>query len=232
MRVYRLAGGRLEPIDVVALAEVVVSRTVQVYGSEKGQSSFEPLTEVDLANYDVRSLETQWKQAISSLARNSKFLKRDANANSNVEDGPGDVVSKAEDILTNGFMAYRFMTHQMDNFEDHADATNLHHELDQEMRTMENLDLEKYQDVAILGRRSIPHLLHSVSQLFPNTIPGDNVFEFRFRAKKLLYKWKPFILRDVLRDSLADPYIWKYERTGYHARLLCRRPVDETANEA
>ncbi|KAJ2926906.1 hypothetical protein H1R20_g10168, partial [Candolleomyces eurysporus] len=229
MKVYRFAGS-IGPVDVMALAEVVVSRTKQVCALEKGQSYLEPLTEVDLTNYDVGNFEIQWKQAISKLAGNSEFLNEDANSNSNVEDGLDDIASKIEEILTNRFTPYRFIFRGMHNARDHAD-TNLHRELDQEMRTMENLDLQKYQDVAILGRRSIPHLLCCIGQILPNTIPGDDVFEFRSRAKKLLDKWKPFILRDVLRDSLASPYIWRYERIGYQARLLCRRPFDETANE-
>ncbi|RXW21267.1 hypothetical protein EST38_g4593 [Candolleomyces aberdarensis] len=220
-------GGGFGPVDAVALAEVVVSRTEQVYGPEKGQSFFEPLTEVDLINYDVRNLEIQWKQTISNLAGNSEILNEGATASSNVEDGLDDIVTKMEDVLAKRFTPYPFVTHEIHTrlFAD----TNLHCELDQEMRTMENLDLDEYQDVAILGRRSIPHLLCRVSQLPPNTIPGDDVLEFRSRAKKLLDKWKPFIMRDILRDSLASPYIWRYGRN--RTRLLCRHSFDESADE-
>ncbi|RXW17288.1 hypothetical protein EST38_g8564 [Candolleomyces aberdarensis] len=92
---------------------------------------------------------------------------------------------------------------------------------------MENLDLGKYQDVAILGRRNIPYLLRCVGQMPYELIPGDDVFKFRSRAKKLLDKWKP----SILRDSLASPYIWRYGRGASTSRMFCHRSIDETANE-
>ncbi|RXW21266.1 hypothetical protein EST38_g4592 [Candolleomyces aberdarensis] len=129
-----------------------------------------------------------------------------------------------EDTLANRFIPSFGVMYVRDRTD-----TNLHREMDQEMRTMENLDLEKYRNVAILGRRSIPSLLCRVSQKPRNIIPGDKVFEFRCRAKKLLDKWKPFIMRDILHDSLVSPYIWRYERD--QARLLRRHPFDESADE-
>lgn len=38
------------------------------------------------------------------------------------------------------------------------------------------------------------------------TVPGDRVFRFRSRARKLNKKWKPFILRDIR----STPYRWSY----------------------
>ncbi|KAJ2926911.1 hypothetical protein H1R20_g10161, partial [Candolleomyces eurysporus] len=218
MKLYH--DGEPASIDTLALAEMVISRTQQSYYSEETQPPFKPLTEVDLQNYDVESLEIQWKQAISKILGDSECVKDGADADSNGEDSLGDVASKMEDILRN-----KFNRDWLDHRRDRADAS-LHRELDHEMRTVENLDLEKYRDVTVLAQRNIPYLLRCIGQMSSNLIPGDDVFEFRSRAKKLLDKWKPFILR----DTLASPYTWRYHGSGW-ARLVCRAPLDNTANK-
>ncbi|RXW21272.1 hypothetical protein EST38_g4587 [Candolleomyces aberdarensis] len=235
MRLYQ----RREPgsIDALALAEMVRSRKKQFYDSEEIQSRFEPLTEVDLQNYDVENLDIQWKQAISKIAGDSECVNNeDADTDSNGEDNLEDIASKMEDILRNKFIRDWFEYHHPDpqadcNCEEDHDRgradTDLHRELDQGMRTMENLDLEKYRDVTVLARRNIPSQLRCVQKMDSSSIPGDEVFDFRSRAEKLLNKWKPFILRDVL----ASPYLWKYHGNG--ARPMCYHPpsFDQTANE-
>jgi hypothetical protein len=169
-------------VDAEALAEMVVSRVERFCALDVGQSPFELVMEVELEDYDVESLETQWNQAISKITGNSDLecVNEGINANTNTEGSLADIASKMEDVLDNGIN--RFWLRCADDTD-----SDPHDELDREMRDMENLDLAKYQDVFIL----------SVSSSSPGSrvTLTDSIF---YTAKKYTL---PLVLypRDALR---------------------------------
>ncbi|TEB28949.1 hypothetical protein FA13DRAFT_1793446 [Coprinellus micaceus] len=66
------------------------------------------------------------------------------------------------------------------------------------MRTLEGRKVNKTNTMPLL-RYGYLGALHNLSQEAPGVIVGDRVFRFRTRARKLLSKWKPSILRDTRR---------------------------------
>ncbi|KAF6748601.1 hypothetical protein DFP72DRAFT_916413 [Ephemerocybe angulata] len=68
------------------------------------------------------------------------------------------------------------------------------------MRNLESLGL-KGGDLGThkLMAYGIPSFLHALGLMKTGSVPGDRLFHFRYRAKKLLKRWKPFLLRDARR---------------------------------
>ncbi|KAF6748602.1 hypothetical protein DFP72DRAFT_916418 [Ephemerocybe angulata] len=67
-------------------------------------------------------------------------------------------------------------------------------------------DLEEYIDLkdGAMGTHKLmayglPTFLRIVGEMGGGTIPGDRIFHFRSRAKKLLATWRPLLLRDARR---------------------------------
>ncbi|KAF5337015.1 hypothetical protein D9611_002946 [Ephemerocybe angulata] len=65
---------------------------------------------------------------------------------------------------------------------------------------LESLDLKKSgMATHKLMAHGFPTFLRLVGEKEGGTIPGDRVFLYRWRARRLLNKWKPFLLRDARR---------------------------------
>lgn len=93
--------------------------------------------------------------------------------------------------------------------------------MDRVMRRLESLEVKKCHTEAIMVRSSsslivtptekptvqrysLPSLMNRIGQWGGERLPADVILRFRARARKLVAKWKPFVLRDVR----AADYRW------------------------
>ncbi|KAF6748605.1 hypothetical protein DFP72DRAFT_916430 [Ephemerocybe angulata] len=76
------------------------------------------------------------------------------------------------------------------------------------MRRLEAVNLKGDVETHTLMAYGMPTFLRELEEMEGGKIPGDRVFRFRSRAKRLLAKWKPFLLRD------ARKYRWCHYSDG------------------
>ncbi|KAF5335519.1 hypothetical protein D9611_012120 [Ephemerocybe angulata] len=190
---YSVDGGQptLGEINVEKFMRMVKLRTVNL---DKKQD-LKPLDRVYFYNHDSEELH---RNLTIYEAGESRDRSEDLQSPLSGLESLTALAVKAEDVLETYIGADR--RHQLEYIK-------VYRETDRIIQELESVSFEKLNST-IFARRNIPYLLTQVSQMTSgNQLPlGDRLLRFQSRTKKLLNKWKPYLLRDVR----ASPYVWRY----------------------